>query len=491
MRNSSEGNQGMSAPSPGYSITVRAEAPAAIDTTGALAAAVASAGGALTALDVVESHSNVLVVDVTCNASDADHADRITAEIAAVPGVTVRKVSDRTFLLHLGGKLEVVPKVPLKHRDDLSRAYTPGVARVCLAIAANPDDARRLTIKRNTVAVVTDGSAVLGLGNIGPAAALPVMEGKAALFKQFAGVDAWPVCLDTQDVEQIIMIVKALAPVYGGVNLEDISAPRCFEIERRLRDELDIPVFHDDQHGTAIVVLAALTNALRVVDKKLEDVRIVVSGVGAAGHAIVRLLAAEGATDIIGCDRRGALDPSVTPSDEFRGWIAKNTNPAHVQGTLKEVLKGADVFVGVSAPNLLDGDDIASMADRAVVFALANPDPEVDPVAASRHAAVVATGRSDYANQINNVLAFPGFFRGLLDAGASDITDEMMIAAATAIADCVHPDELNASYIVPSVFDADVAPAVAAAVRKAAGTTRHTSTTTQQTHTTPTEAPAR
>jgi malate dehydrogenase (oxaloacetate-decarboxylating) len=299
------------------------------------------------------------------------------------------------------------------------------------------------------------------------------MEGKAALFKQFAGVDAWPVCLDTQDTEQIIMIVKALAPVYGGVNLEDISAPRCFEIERRLRDELDIPVFHDDQHGTAIVVLAALTNALRVVDKKLEDVRIVVSGVGAAGHAIIKLLAAEGATDIIGCDRHGALDPSVVPSDEFRGWIAKNTNPAHVQGTLKEALKGADVFVGVSAPDLLDGDDIATMADEAVVFALANPDPEVDPVAASRHASVVATGRSDYANQINNVLAFPGFFRGLLDAGARDITDEMMIAAATAIADCVRPDELNASYIVPSVFDADVAPAVAAAVRQAAGARDH------------------
>ncbi|HET8767746.1 MAG TPA: NAD-dependent malic enzyme, partial [Pedococcus sp.] len=448
----------MPAPSPGYSITVRAEAPAAIDTTGVVAAAVAEAGGALTALDVVESRGQSLVVDVTCNASDADHADRITAQIAAVPGVTVRKVSDRTFLLHLGGKLEVVPKVPLKHRDDLSRAYTPGVARVCLAIAENPDDARRLTIKRNTVAVVTDGSAVLGLGNIGPAAALPVMEGKAALFKQFAGVDAWPVCLDTQDTEEIIRTVKALAPVYGGVNLEDISAPRCFEIEQRLRDELDIPVFHDDQHGTAIVVLAALTNALRVVGKKVEDVRIVVSGVGAAGHAIVRLLDAQGARDIVGCDRHGALDPDAQHSDEFRGWIARNTNPRKVRGTLKEVLAGADIFIGVSAPNLLDEDDIAGMAHDAIVFALANPDPEVDPVAASRHAAVVATGRSDYANQINNVLAFPGFFRGLLDAGVSDITDEMMIAAATAIADCVHPQELNASFIVPSVFDPEVAP---------------------------------
>jgi malate dehydrogenase (oxaloacetate-decarboxylating) len=463
----------MSAPSPGYSITVRAEAPAAIDTTGVIAAAVAEAGGALTALDVVESRSTSLVVDVTCNAADQEHADQITAKIAAVPGVTVRKVSDRTFLLHLGGKLEVVPKVPLKHRDDLSRAYTPGVARVCLAIAENPEDARRLTIKRNTVAVVTDGSAVLGLGNIGPAAALPVMEGKAALFKQFAGVDAWPVCLDTQDTEEIISIVKALAPVYGGVNLEDISAPRCFEIEARLRAELDIPVFHDDQHGTAIVVMAALTNALRVVGKKLEEVRIVVSGVGAAGHAIVRLLDAQGATDIIGCDRHGALDPDAEHRDEFRGWIAKNTNPRHVQGTPKEALAGADVFIGVSAPNLLDGADIATMADDAIVFALANPDPEVDPVAASKHAAVVATGRSDYANQINNVLAFPGVFRGLLDAQVRDITDAMMIAAATAIADCVSPEELNAAYIVPSVFDADVAPAVAAAVRAAADGHRH------------------
>jgi malate dehydrogenase (oxaloacetate-decarboxylating) len=470
----------MPAPSPGYSITVRAEAPAAVDTTGTVAAAVAEAGGSLTALDVVESRADRLVVDVTCNASDAEHAERITAQIAAVPGVRVRKVSDRTFLLHLGGKLEVTPKVPLKHRDDLSRAYTPGVARVCLAIAENPEDARRLTIKRNTVAVVTDGSAVLGLGNIGPAAALPVMEGKAALFKQFAGVDAWPVCLDTQDTEEIIRTVKALAPVYGGVNLEDISAPRCFEIEARLREELDIPVFHDDQHGTAIVVLAALTNALRVVDRKIGDVRIVVSGVGAAGHAIVRLLDAQGATDIVACDRRGALDPDAEHTDEFRGWIARNTNPRRVRGTLKEVLAGADVFIGVSAPGLLDGDDVATMAEGSIVFALANPDPEVDPVAASRHAAVVATGRSDYANQINNVLAFPGFFRGLLDAGARDITDPMMIAAATAIADTVHPDELNASYIVPSVFDADVAPAVAAAVRQAAGGHAHHTDRTEE-----------
>ena len=454
----------MPTPSPGNAITVRVQAPAAIETTGLLASAVSEMGGSITALDVVESHSEHLVVDVTCNTTDADHADRITAHLGELDGVTVRKVSDRTFLLHLGGKLEVVPKVPLKHRDDLSRAYTPGVARVCMAIAEHPEDARRLTIKRNTVAVLTDGSAVLGLGNIGPAAALPVMEGKAALFKQFGGVDAWPVCLDTQDTEEIILIAKAIAPVYGGINLEDISAPRCFEIEARLRAELDIPVFHDDQHGTAVVVLAALTNALRVVGKRIEDVSIVVSGVGAAGHAIVRLLDAQGAKDIVGCDRRGALDPDADHTDAFRGWIATNTNPAHKTGTLAEVLRGADVFIGVSAPNLLTGDDIATMAEKAIVFALANPDPEVDPLAASRHASVVATGRSDYPNQINNVLAFPGIFRGLLDAGVSDITDAMMIAAATAIADCVDPSQLNASYIVPSVFDAAVAPAVAAAI---------------------------
>jgi malate dehydrogenase (oxaloacetate-decarboxylating) len=370
--------------------------------------------------------------------------------------------------MHLGGKIEVTPKVPLKHRDDLSRAYTPGVARVCLAIAEHPEDARHLTIKRNTVAVVTDGSAVLGLGNIGAAASLPVMEGKAALFKQFGGVDAWPVCLDTQDTDTLVEIVRAMAPVYGGINLEDISAPRCFEIEARLRKLLDIPVFHDDQHGTAIVVLAALTNALRVVDKRIQDVRIVVSGVGAAGNAIIRLLLAQGAGEIIGCGRNGAVHSGQKDMDQFRTWIAEHTNSANLVGTLKEVLVGADVFIGVSAPNLLTGDDIATMAENSIVFALANPVSEVDPVEASKHAAVVATGRSDYPNQINNVLVFPGFFRGLLDAGVSDITDEMLIAAAHAIADKVQPEQLNSSYIVPSVFDTSVAPAVAAAVRSVA-----------------------
>ncbi len=457
----------MATTSPGYSITVRAEAPSAIGATADLARAVMTAGGSLTALDVVESGPDFIVVDVTCDAVDATHADQVTKSIEDLPGVNVRKVSDRTFLLHLGGKIEVVPKVPLKHRDDLSRAYTPGVARVCMAIAKNPADARRLTIKRNTVAVVTDGSAVLGLGNIGPAAAMPVMEGKAALFKQFGGVDAWPVVLDTQDSDEIVMIVKAIAPGYGGINLEDIAAPRCFEIERRLREALDIPVFHDDQHGTAIVVLAALTNALRVVKKEPKDVRVVVSGVGAAGRAIIQLLHHQGFGDIIGCDRHGAIRPDNPNLDEYRRWIADTTNPRGAQGTLAEMLVGADVFIGVSAPNLLTGDDIAKMADRAIVFALANPDPEVDPFAASQHAAIVATGRSDYPNQINNVLAFPGFFRGMLDSGAHEITDECLLAAATAIADCVKSSELNANYIVPSVFDPAVSAAVAAAVRKA------------------------
>jgi malate dehydrogenase (oxaloacetate-decarboxylating) len=462
------GNGGVATTGPGYSITLRVEVSDS-SATAVVAAAIAAAGGTLTALDVVESHASTLVVDVTGDAVDADHATAITAAVDQMPGVTVRNVSDRTFLIHLGGKLSVTPTVSLKNGDDLSRAYTPGVARVCMAIAANFADARKLTVKCNTVAIVTDGSAVLGLGNIGPAAAMPVMEGEAALFNRFAGVDAWPVCLDTQDVEEIVRTVQIIAPTYGGINLEDISAPRCFEIERRLRDLLDIPVFHDDQHGTAIVVLTALTNALRVVGKRLGDVKIVVSGVGAAGNAIIRLLHRQGASDIVGCDRCGAVEPDDDSSNEFRRWIAQNTNPRRRTGTLREVLDGADVFIGVSAPNLLTGADIATMASGAIVFAVPNPDPEADPVAAGQTAAVVATGRSDYPNQINNVLAFPGFFRGMLDPGAHVITDECMLAAARAIAEATRAgDELNASYIVPSVFDPHVATAVAAAVRDAA-----------------------
>ena len=455
-------------PSAGFSITIRVSLPADASAIGRLTMAVGEAAAIVTAVDVVDSDHESLVADVTCDTADATHADQVVAAINALPGVRVRKVSDRTFLLHLGGKIEVQPKVALRTRDELSRAYTPGVARVCLAIAENPDDARRLTIKRNTVAVVTDGSAVLGLGNIGPAAALPVMEGKAALFKRFGGVDAWPVVLDTQDTEEIIQIVKAIAPAYGGINLEDIAAPRCFEIEARLRAALDIPVFHDDQHGTAIVVLAALTNALRVVGKAIGDVRVVVSGSGAAGTAIMKLLLRQGVGDVIAYDRRGALHrgmPELSPSWQ---WLADNTNRDNYSGDLPGALRGADVFIGVSAPNLLTGADIAGMAKDAIVFALANPDPEVDPREARRHATIVATGRSDQPNQINNVLAFPGVFRGMLDAQARLFTPEMALAAALAIADVVGESKINASVIVPSVFDARVAPAVAAAIRKAA-----------------------
>jgi malate dehydrogenase (oxaloacetate-decarboxylating) len=422
----------------------------------------------ITAFDVVESTATLLVVDLSANAQSAEHASAITDAINALDGVTVRKVSDRTFLVHLGGKIEVTSKVALRNRDDLSRAYTPGVARVSQAIAENPSDARRLTIKRNTVAVVTDGTAVLGLGNIGPAAALPVMEGKAALFKKFAGVDAWPVCLDTTDTEEIIRTVQILAPVYGGINLEDIAAPRCFEIEARLRELLDIPVFHDDQHGTAIVVAAALRNALRVVGKKLDAVRIVVSGAGAAGSAIIRLLVHQGAADIVACDILGVVCSDREGMDANLIEIAGLTNPRGLAGSIHDAIVGADVFIGVSAPNILTAVDIAAMAPSAVVFALANPDPEIDPLEAQPHAAVVATGRSDFPNQINNVLAFPGVFRGLLDAQATVITEAMLDAAADAIADVVAPDQLNASYIVPSVFDEKVAPAVARAIVAAA-----------------------
>ena len=457
----------MPVPGPGYSITVRVEAPASSTAAGDLTTAVGRVGGVLTAFDVVESHSDAIVVDISANALSENHANDITQTLDSLPGVKVRAVSDRTFLIHLGGKIEVTPKVALRNRDDLSRAYTPGVARVCQAIAKNPEDARRLTIKRNTVAVVTDGSAVLGLGNIGPAAALPVMEGKAALFKKFAGVDAWPVCLDTQDTEDIIKIVKAIAPVYAGINLEDIAAPRCFEIEARLREQLDIPVFHDDQHGTAIVVVAALRNALRVVGKNIEDCKIVVSGVGAAGSAIIRLILRKNPGDIVAADIDGIVHSARGNLDDNLTWIASHTNKQQVSGTLHEALVGADVFIGVSAPNLFGAEQVATMNKDAVVFALANPDPEVDPLEAQKHAAVVATGRSDFPNQINNVLAFPGVFRGLLDAHANNIDDNMLLAAADAIADVVDNGKLNASFIVPSVFDSAVAPAVADAVKKA------------------------
>ncbi|MGW0808776.1 malic enzyme-like NAD(P)-binding protein [Nonomuraea sp. NPDC002799] len=456
-------------PSVSYSITVRLEVPAGGKAVSQLTHAVESAGGVVTALDVTNAGHEKLRIDVTCAARDTDHAQAIVDQLEAVEGVVIHKVSDRTFLMHLGGKIEMVSKVPLRNRDELSMAYTPGVARVSMAIARNKEDARRLTIKRNTVAVVTDGSAVLGLGNIGPEAALPVMEGKAALFKRFAGIDAWPICLDTQDVDEIVRTVQIIAPGFGGINLEDIGAPRCFEVERRLRELLDIPVFHDDQHGTAICVLAALTNALRVVNKNIGNVKIAMAGAGAAGNAVLRLLMASGARNVIVCDYLGAVHKGRDDLDESLRWIADHTNAEGYAGDLRGAVKDADVFVGVSAPGILTGDDIATMADDAVVFALANPEPEVSPDDAREHAAVVATGRSDYPNQINNVLAFPGVFRGLLDAQAGGVTQDMLLAAAAALAAVVTPEELGPNYIVPSVFHPDVAGAVAAAVREAAG----------------------
>jgi malate dehydrogenase (oxaloacetate-decarboxylating) len=465
----------MPVPGPGYTITARVDVPPSVSAAGDLAAAVAKVGGAVTAFDVVDATADHLVIDISCNALNEQHAEQITEALGGLPGVVVRKVSDRTFLVHLGGKLEVTPKVSLRTRDDMSRAYTPGVARICRAIAANPEDARRLTIKRNTVAVVTDGSAVLGLGNLGAAAALPVMEGKAALFKRFAGVDAWPVCLNTQDTEEIIRTVRAIAPAYGGINLEDIAAPRCFEIEARLRELLDIPVFHDDQHGTAVVVLAALRNALRVVRKRLADCRVVVCGVGAAGSAIIRLMLARGPddmvserpADILAVDVDGIVHPGRPGMDANLAWMAENTNVDRRTGDLADAMVGADVFIGVSAPDLFGEKELVSMNERAVIFALANPDPEVDPALALRHAAVVATGRSDYPNQINNVLVFPGVFRGLLDAQARIITDEMLLAAAAALGAVVN--EPHPLFIVPSVFDQSVSGVVARAVREAAG----------------------
>ncbi|CAB4591420.1 unannotated protein [freshwater metagenome] len=456
----------MASTSPGYAITIRVEGAPELQPVALVTATVTSAGATITALDVVESDLSRVVVDITCDTIDKDHAQEINDSLAAHAGLTVRKVSDRTFLLHLGGKIEISSKVPLKTRDDLSRAYTPGVARICEAIVEDPTNVRRLTMKRNTVAVVTDGSAVLGLGNIGPAAALPVMEGKAVLFKRFADVDAWPVCLDTQDVDEIVRTVQLIAPAYGGINLEDISAPRCFEIEARLRELLDIPVFHDDQHGTAIVVSAALRNSLRLVKKSIEDVKIVMSGAGAAGTAIARLLVLSGAKNIVAFDIDGVISKSSLGEDPMRRWFIENSNPNNFQGDIHQAMAGADVFIGVSAPDVLNEADIASMSTGSIVFALANPNPEIDPVIARKYATVVATGRSDQPNQINNVLAFPGIFRGLLDAQASQISDELLVAAAEAVADCVTSSQLNASFIVPSVFDPQVVTKVAAAVKK-------------------------
>jgi malate dehydrogenase (oxaloacetate-decarboxylating) len=434
----------------------------------ALAEAIGDAGGLLGAIDLVRVGRGHKVRDVTFLATDAAHVERILGAVRHVPGIEVEHVSDRTFLAHLGGKLEVKARTPLKTRDDLSIAYTPGVARVSSAIAEDPSKVWSLTIKQNTVAVVSDGTAVLGLGDIGPEGALPVMEGKAVLFKEFGGVDAWPVCLATKDVDEIVRTVTLIAPVFGGINLEDISAPRCFEVERRLRETLDIPVFHDDQHGTAIVVLASLLNALRVVGKELESVRIVITGVGAAGTAVTKTLIAAGARDIVGCDRQGAIYRDRAGLSPAKAPYAEQTNPRGLRCSADEALEGADVYIGLSVPGAVSAQAIRRMANRAIVFAMANPIPEVMPEEIEGDVEVIATGRSDYPNQINNVLAFPGVFRGALDVRATEITSEMEVAAARAIAAIVKPEELEADYIVPSVFNREVAPAVAEAVALAA-----------------------
>ena len=457
--------------SPSYTASYRIEVDEKTTSIASIVDVVSATGAEIKGLDVADSDRGRIIIDLTCDMRDSEHRREVRDAINALPGVVADSVSDQTFMSHIGGKVEIHSKVPLRNRDDLSRAYTPGVARVCTAIHDMPQKAHLLTMKANTVAVVSDGTAVLGLGDIGPEAALPVMEGKAVLFKEFGGVDAWPVVLDTKDTEEIISIVKAIAPAYGGINLEDIAAPKCFDIEARLREELDIPVFHDDQHGTAIVTLAALINALKIVGKKIEDVRIVLSGVGAAGSAIAKLLMAHGATDIVGYGRTGALSAANTEGmNEHRKWLAENTNPRQVTGSLKEGLKGADVFIGVSSGNLLEPEDLEVMNDGAIVFAMANPIPEVDPIRAADYAAVVATGRSDFPNQINNVLAFPGLFRGLLDTGITDISTELLRAASTGIASVIADDEISPVYIIPGAFDTRVADAVAKAVRKFAET---------------------
>src|ERR671935_2146798 len=460
------------APSDSYSLTVRLAIQNRPGMLGRVAMAIGENGGDIGAVDLVESGRDRVIRDITINARDSVHGTQIVNRLKQTAGVRVSNVSDRTFLMHLGGKIEIHNKVPVRTRDDLSMAYTPGGARGCLAIKEDRQRAFALTMKQNSVAVVTDGTAVLGLGDIGPEAAMPVMEGKAMLFKELAGVDAFPICLATKEPDRIVETIKYLAPGFGGINLEDIAAPRCFEIEDRLRKELDIPVFHDDQHGTAVVVLAALLNALRIVKKDLRKVRVVVTGVGAAGTATIKILLSSGVRDIIGVDEFGTIYKERAKGMDFmKRWVAGATNPRQVKGRLADALERADVFIGLSVPRILSVRDLKRMARDPIVFAMANPVPEIQPEDAARHARVMATGRSDYPNQINNVLCFPGFFRGLLDSRARTVNDEMKVAAARAIAACVSKSELSEEYIIPSVFNKNVAPAVAEGVARAAHVT--------------------
>ena len=457
------------APTASHSLTIRLEIQNQPGMLGKVTSAIGKAGGDIGAIDLVEVRKKTIIRDLTFKASDERHGQQVVERLKAIGGVKVVHVSDRTFLMHLGGKIEIKGKIPVKTRDDLSMAYTPGVARVCMAIHHDPEKAYTLTVKQNSVAVVTDGTAVLGLGDIGPNGAQPVMEGKALIFKEFAGVDAWPLCLATKDVDEIVTIVKAISPAFGGINLEDISAPRCFEIEERLQKALDIPVFHDDQHGTAVVVLAAPINALKVVKKRLPDVRIVITGAGASGIATAKLLMKEGAKHIVGCDRAGAIYAGRTENmNSMKEWFAKHTNPRKVRGTAGEALVDADVFIGLSGPGVVSLKDVKAMNRDAIVFAMANPVPEIQPEEAGPFVRVMATGRSDYPNQINNSCCFPGFFRGMLDVRAKRVNDQMKLAAAHALAAIVAKSELSDEYITPSMFDARVVPAVAAAVAEAA-----------------------
>jgi malate dehydrogenase (oxaloacetate-decarboxylating) len=458
-----------STPNASFSVTLRVKIQNHPGKLGEVTTAIGHIGGDIGAIDIVSAGKDFLIRDITVNAASEKHDEEIIRVVESIDGVEVVNISDRTFLIHLGGKIEVVSKLPLKTRADLSMAYTPGVARVCEAIHKDPEKVFNLTIKKNTVAVVTDGTAVLGLGDIGPAAAMPVMEGKCQLFKEFGGVDAFPICLSTKDPHEIVQTIKNISVAFGGINLEDISAPRCFEIEERLKEELDIPVFHDDQHGTAVVVLAALINALKITGKRMEDIKLVVNGIGAAGVACSKIVMAAGVKNIVGCDTTGALYEGRKENMNWeKDWYARNTNPNHEQGTVHDVIKGADVFFGLSAPGILNVDDIKGMAKDPIVFAMANPTPEIYPEEAAGVVAVMATGRSDYPNQINNVLCFPGIFRGALNCRASRINEEMKLAAAHAIAGIIKDEELHPDYIVPSVFDRRVGEAVADKVEEAA-----------------------